>query len=203
MHTCTHGRHAHAPPPPKVYGNCNAPPAVAYSAIIYALRCMVTRDVPLNQARGGGRRPLAGLGAPGGPPAPTPKRAHAHAHAHALTRARARAHAHARARPAGLPRAHHRVHPQRVPAQPLARRGRRRGQRAHQPARDGRGAQGVRRGRGVAGAPLPPPPRARPASPRPAARWAALAAWAAPGAPPRHCGPHETPTPPHPTARAA
>ncbi|KAI8475487.1 MAG: Hydantoinase B/oxoprolinase-domain-containing protein [Monoraphidium minutum] len=34
---------------PEVYGNCNAPPAVAYSAIIYALRCMVTRDVPLNQ----------------------------------------------------------------------------------------------------------------------------------------------------------
>ncbi|KIY97612.1 5-oxoprolinase (ATP-hydrolysing) [Monoraphidium neglectum] len=29
---------------PEVYGNCNAPPAVAYSAIIYALRCMVTRD---------------------------------------------------------------------------------------------------------------------------------------------------------------
>ena len=26
---------------PEVYGNCNAPPAVAYSAIIYALRCMV------------------------------------------------------------------------------------------------------------------------------------------------------------------
>lgn len=26
---------------PEVYGNCNAPPAVAYSAIIYSLRCMV------------------------------------------------------------------------------------------------------------------------------------------------------------------
>mmetsp|Transcript_14115 Transcript_14115/g.30617 ORF Transcript_14115/g.30617 Transcript_14115/m.30617 type:complete len:1326 (+) Transcript_14115:84-4061(+) len=34
---------------PEVYGNCNAPPAVAYSAIIYSLRCMVTRDIPLNQ----------------------------------------------------------------------------------------------------------------------------------------------------------
>lgn len=34
---------------PEVYGNCNAPPAVAYSAIIYAMRCMVTRDIPLNQ----------------------------------------------------------------------------------------------------------------------------------------------------------
>ena len=34
---------------PEVYGNLNAPPAVAYSAIIYALRCMVTQDIPLNQ----------------------------------------------------------------------------------------------------------------------------------------------------------
>ena len=34
---------------PEVYGNLNAPPAVAYSAIIYSLRCMVTRDIPLNQ----------------------------------------------------------------------------------------------------------------------------------------------------------
>mmetsp|Transcript_7849 Transcript_7849/g.23615 ORF Transcript_7849/g.23615 Transcript_7849/m.23615 type:complete len:1334 (-) Transcript_7849:407-4408(-) len=34
---------------PEVHGNCNAPPAVAYSAIIYSLRCMVTRDIPLNQ----------------------------------------------------------------------------------------------------------------------------------------------------------
>ncbi|GAX85880.1 hypothetical protein CEUSTIGMA_g13296.t1 [Chlamydomonas eustigma] len=34
---------------PEVYGNSNAPPAVAYSAIIYSLRCMVTRDIPLNQ----------------------------------------------------------------------------------------------------------------------------------------------------------
>jgi 5-oxoprolinase (ATP-hydrolysing) len=32
-----------------VYGNLNAPPAVAYSAIIYSLRCLVTRDIPLNQ----------------------------------------------------------------------------------------------------------------------------------------------------------
>ena len=32
-----------------MYGNANAPPAVAYSAIIYSLRGMVTRDIPLNQ----------------------------------------------------------------------------------------------------------------------------------------------------------
>lgn len=34
---------------PEVYGNCNAPPAVTLSAIIYCLRCMVQGDVPLNQ----------------------------------------------------------------------------------------------------------------------------------------------------------
>lgn len=33
---------------PQVFGNTNAPPAVSHSAIIYALRCMVTRDIPLN-----------------------------------------------------------------------------------------------------------------------------------------------------------
>jgi len=33
----------------EVYGNCNAPPAVTYSAIIYCLRCMVDADIPLNQ----------------------------------------------------------------------------------------------------------------------------------------------------------
>ncbi|PRW57398.1 5-oxoprolinase [Chlorella sorokiniana] len=33
---------------PEVFGNTNAPPAVTHSAIIYALRCMVTRDIPLN-----------------------------------------------------------------------------------------------------------------------------------------------------------
>ncbi len=31
-----------------MFGNTNAPPAVSQSAIIYALRCMVTRDIPLN-----------------------------------------------------------------------------------------------------------------------------------------------------------
>lgn len=36
---------------PEVYGNCNTPPAVTFSAIIYCLRCMVTRDIPLNQVR--------------------------------------------------------------------------------------------------------------------------------------------------------
>ena len=35
---------------PEVYGNSNAPPAVTYSAIIYSLRCMLSRsDIPLNQ----------------------------------------------------------------------------------------------------------------------------------------------------------
>jgi 5-oxoprolinase (ATP-hydrolysing) len=33
---------------PQVFGNTNAPPAVTHSAIIYSLRCMVTREVPLN-----------------------------------------------------------------------------------------------------------------------------------------------------------
>jgi len=33
---------------PQVWGNTNAPPAVTHSAIIYSLRCMVTRDIPLN-----------------------------------------------------------------------------------------------------------------------------------------------------------
>lgn len=34
---------------PKVYGNLNAPRAVAYSGVIYCLRCMVGHDIPLNQ----------------------------------------------------------------------------------------------------------------------------------------------------------
>jgi len=33
----------------EVYGNCNAPAAVTKSAIIYCLRCLVKRDIPLNQ----------------------------------------------------------------------------------------------------------------------------------------------------------
>jgi 5-oxoprolinase (ATP-hydrolysing) len=33
----------------QVHGNLNAPPAVTYSAVIYALRCMVREDIPLNQ----------------------------------------------------------------------------------------------------------------------------------------------------------
>eukprot|EP00475_Leptophrys_vorax_P015616 TRINITY_DN21915_c1_g1_i1.p1 TRINITY_DN21915_c1_g1~~TRINITY_DN21915_c1_g1_i1.p1 ORF type:complete len:928 (-),score=223.32 TRINITY_DN21915_c1_g1_i1:60-2681(-) len=33
----------------QVYGNCNSPKAVTYSAIIYCLRCMVKEDIPLNQ----------------------------------------------------------------------------------------------------------------------------------------------------------
>ncbi|XP_054270976.1 5-oxoprolinase-like [Macrosteles quadrilineatus] len=34
---------------PEVWGNCNAPRAITLSALIYCLRCMVGRDVPLNQ----------------------------------------------------------------------------------------------------------------------------------------------------------
>lgn len=33
----------------QVFGNTNAPRAVTYSAIIYCLRCLVKRDIPLNQ----------------------------------------------------------------------------------------------------------------------------------------------------------
>lgn len=32
----------------EVYGNCNAPESITYSAIIYCLRCLVGHDVPLN-----------------------------------------------------------------------------------------------------------------------------------------------------------
>ncbi|KAL4399545.1 5-oxoprolinase (ATP-hydrolyzing) [Malassezia pachydermatis] len=34
---------------PEVNANINCPPSVAFSAIIYALRCMVSEDIPLNQ----------------------------------------------------------------------------------------------------------------------------------------------------------
>lgn len=34
---------------PEMYGNCNAPRAIATSAIIYCLRCLVNADIPLNQ----------------------------------------------------------------------------------------------------------------------------------------------------------
>lgn len=33
----------------QVYGNLNTPRAVAYSGVIYCLRCMVGHDIPLNQ----------------------------------------------------------------------------------------------------------------------------------------------------------
>ncbi len=33
----------------QMIGNCNAPRAVTYSAIIYCLRCLVKSDIPLNQ----------------------------------------------------------------------------------------------------------------------------------------------------------
>ncbi|KAJ8387190.1 hypothetical protein AAFF_G00160020 [Aldrovandia affinis] len=33
----------------EVWGNCNAPRAITYSALIYCLRCMVGQDIPLNQ----------------------------------------------------------------------------------------------------------------------------------------------------------
>ena len=32
-----------------VYGNCNAPSSVTYSAVIYCLRFLVSLDIPLNQ----------------------------------------------------------------------------------------------------------------------------------------------------------
>ncbi|KAL2847756.1 Hydantoinase B/oxoprolinase-domain-containing protein [Aspergillus pseudoustus] len=34
---------------PEVHGNINAPEAITHSAIIYALRCMIKSDIPLNQ----------------------------------------------------------------------------------------------------------------------------------------------------------
>ncbi|CEP59982.1 5-oxoprolinase LALA0_S01e00342g [Lachancea lanzarotensis] len=34
---------------PQVYGNLNAPEAITNSAILYCLRCLVNRDIPLNQ----------------------------------------------------------------------------------------------------------------------------------------------------------
>eukprot|EP01132_Coremiostelium_polycephalum_P001228 gene1228-1551_t len=34
---------------PEVYGNTNSPPSVTLSAIIYCLRCLVRREIPLNQ----------------------------------------------------------------------------------------------------------------------------------------------------------
>jgi 5-oxoprolinase (ATP-hydrolysing) len=34
---------------PEMYGNCNAPNSITYSAIIYCLRCLVNSDIPLNQ----------------------------------------------------------------------------------------------------------------------------------------------------------
>lgn len=32
----------------QVYGNCNAPESITYSAVIYCLRCMIGHDIPLN-----------------------------------------------------------------------------------------------------------------------------------------------------------
>ena len=37
---------------PEVFGNLNAPRAITLSALIYCLRCLVGRDIPLNQVRG-------------------------------------------------------------------------------------------------------------------------------------------------------
>jgi 5-oxoprolinase (ATP-hydrolysing) len=34
---------------PELWGNCNAPPAVTQSAVLYCLRCLVDQDIPLNQ----------------------------------------------------------------------------------------------------------------------------------------------------------
>lgn len=35
-----------------MFGNLNAPRAITLSALIYCLRCLVGRDIPLNQVRG-------------------------------------------------------------------------------------------------------------------------------------------------------
>lgn len=37
---------------PEVFGNLNAPRAITLSALIYCLRCLVGRDIPLNQVCG-------------------------------------------------------------------------------------------------------------------------------------------------------
>ena len=34
---------------PEMFGNCNAPRSITYSALIYCLRCLVVADIPLNQ----------------------------------------------------------------------------------------------------------------------------------------------------------
>lgn len=36
---------------PEVFGNLNAPRAITLSSLIYCLRCLVGRDIPLNQVR--------------------------------------------------------------------------------------------------------------------------------------------------------
>lgn len=36
---------------PKMSGNCNAPRAVTFAALLYCLRCLVGHDIPLNQVR--------------------------------------------------------------------------------------------------------------------------------------------------------
>lgn len=33
----------------EMYGNCNAPRSITFSAIIYCLRCLVVTEIPLNQ----------------------------------------------------------------------------------------------------------------------------------------------------------
>lgn len=51
---------------PEVFGNLNAPRAITLSALIYCLRCLVGRDIPLNQVRGSMRSPLGGATAADG-----------------------------------------------------------------------------------------------------------------------------------------
>lgn len=45
---------------PEVFGNLNAPRAITLSALIYCLRCLVGRDIPLNQVGRGGAHPGRG-----------------------------------------------------------------------------------------------------------------------------------------------
>lgn len=33
---------------PEMFGNCNAPCSITYSAVIYCLRCLIRLDIPLN-----------------------------------------------------------------------------------------------------------------------------------------------------------
>ena len=139
-----------------MYGNTNAPPAVAYSAIIYSLRCMVTRDIPLNQVLRSVLRMLRVCCVEALYRAPNPLHpgtytctlAHTlHNHSQLLGHLGSAYHTISRLHNStppstpmfthsGLPGTHHRAHPACLPAQPLRNCGRGRRQCAHQPEGD-------------------------------------------------------------------